>query len=451
MSLLRNRLGARNDWSAQPFATLRVGCEGLATTGTAVLIAAATHLAACHSGRLTSDPLVAAFASLPACAEDPASTICLDRPAWDAVALRDRLAARNHAVWAEPDRLVFVCRSTASKVLLGGGIQAMMSHVESTDLWAVAVRFPRIGEAALSYLFLPVDNGSVGFRPIAEGVFRGPDARPATPRAAVLAGSVVEEELRSAYLDEARRVSVYVPPGSERERPLPVVYLADGRMVEELAGLVEPLIEDGSLPPVLLVGIHAAAGGGEPGGVDRRGEEYLRVVRSPRFEAHMRFVSEEVLPWSRRVFGASADPSRVAIFGASNGGACALSFALAFPGLVRNVIAFSVAGGGPEGAVPRGARCYLVAGTLEPAALRITSAWAAHLRAAECDLSFRTRLAGHDPLLWHEELPAALLWLFGSKERGASDLGAGPDLHGARPSAHELQPGDLAPENQRPH
>ncbi len=52
-------------------------------------------------------------------------------------------------------------------------------------------------------------------------------------------------------------MSVYLPPDYAADHALPVLYLVDGQMMEGYAPLVEARILDGSLPPLLLVGVHA--------------------------------------------------------------------------------------------------------------------------------------------------------------------------------------------------
>ena len=62
----------------------------------------------------------------------------------------------------------------------------------------------------------------------------------------------------------------------------------------------DPSVTDaGAVPPVLLVGLHNA-----PGVLtsvsDLRAQEYLPGHNRRRFDAHLRFVTSEVLPWLRR-------------------------------------------------------------------------------------------------------------------------------------------------------
>jgi hypothetical protein len=100
---------------------------------------------------------------------------------------------------------------------------------------------------------------------------------------------------------------------------------------------------------------------------DRRVQEYLPGVNRRRFDAHLRFVTGEVIPWAGGQFGPVEGPWVAAGF--SNGDAWAIAAAQRRPDLLTAVAAFS------SGVVPqrisreaRSARIrhYLAAGTLEP-------------------------------------------------------------------------------------
>lgn len=64
--------------------------------------------------------------------------------------------------------------------------------------------------------------------------------------------------IRSETLDETRRINVYRPAWVEESVPLPVVYMPDGGIAEDflhVAGLVQVSTGNGTMKPVLLVGI----------------------------------------------------------------------------------------------------------------------------------------------------------------------------------------------------
>jgi enterochelin esterase-like enzyme len=190
--------------------------------------------------------------------------------------------------------------------------------------------------------------------------------------------------------------------------------LADGASARSFAEVLEPAILAGAAPPVLLVGVHNAADPASPG-PDRRAQEYLPGRHRRRFDAHLSFVTDEVIPWATGQWGAAAGPWVAAGF--SNGGAWAIAAAQRRPEVLTGVAAFSV------GVVPRqitsraraaGVRHYLAAGTLEPGFRQATRQWAQRLQRTGLDCRYEEWVGGHDQLWWAQQLPAALGWLLTS-------------------------------------
>lgn len=92
---------------------------------------------------------------------------------------------------------------------------------------------------------------------LAAALGTGADAR-AAPADALVIGQTFE--VRSAILDEARRINVYFPPGFNAAGPqaLPVLYMPDGGMAEDflhVAGLIEVSVGNQTMRPWILVGI----------------------------------------------------------------------------------------------------------------------------------------------------------------------------------------------------
>jgi enterochelin esterase-like enzyme len=131
-----------------------------------------------------------------------------------------------------------------------------------------------------------------------------------------------------------------------------------------------------------------------------------------RFDAHLRFVTGEVLPWADERFGPVSGPWVAAGF--SNGAAWAIAAAQRRPDLIGAVAAFSA------GVVPRqisgaarsaGVRHYVAAGTLEPGFRRSTRQWAGRLDRAGLVCRHEEWTGGHDQVWWEQQLPVALGWL----------------------------------------
>lgn len=118
-----------------------------------------------------------------------------------------------------------------------------------------------------------------------------------------------------------------------------------------------------------------------------------------RFDAHLRFVTGEVLPWADERFGPVSGPWVAAGF--SNGAAWAIAAAQRRPDLIGAVAAFSA------GVVPRrisgaarsaGVRHYLAAGTLEPGFRWSTRQWAERLDRAGLPCRHEEWPGGHDQM-----------------------------------------------------
>jgi enterochelin esterase-like enzyme len=331
----------------------------------------------------------------------------------DPAELRARLSEPPMAVWASGDVLHVLWQGQAAEVQLCGGVQPRLWPVEGTDdLWEASLRIRRLDEAVISLVVASRQAGGDWPTQIPDvRIWRGPRA-PATPEDRPLRGALEEHTLTSKALRTARQVTVYQPP--DPGRPLPGCVLADGEAVRGFAPVLEASMLAGAVPPVLLVGLHHA-----PGPVssqsDLRAQEYLPRHNRRRFDAHLRFVTGEVIPWAGERFGPAADLWVAAGF--SNGAAWAITAAQRRPDLFGAVAAFS-AGVVPQrisgAARSAGIRHYLAAGTLEPGFRRSTRQWADRLARAGLPCRHEEWTGGHDQVWWQQQLPVALGWLLAS-------------------------------------
>lgn len=327
--------------------------------------------------------------------------------------LRSRLGSGPLAVWSEADVLHVLWQGEADEVHLVAGVQTRLWPVPGAGgLWEASMRVRDLDQAMISIAVLPLRAGDDPYgRTLDPVVWRGPRAPALPPARRSLAGMVEEHTLDGARVGGPRRLTVYRPPGPRR--PLPGCVLADGASVPELASALEPAILAGVVPPVLLVGVHSAFDP-DRSWPDRRAQEYLPGEDRLRFDAHLRFVVDEVLALAARRLGAAARPWVAAGF--SNGGAWAVAAGQRRPDVFGAVVGLSV------GVVPRriaakaataGVRHYLAAGTLEPGFREATRQWADRLRQAGLDCRHHEWVGGHDVLWWAQQLPVALAWLLG--------------------------------------
>jgi enterochelin esterase-like enzyme len=330
-------------------------------------------------------------------------------------ALIERQAKAMAPLWADGDTLTFFHRGEAERVsvLFGGDLQ-QLRRLPDSDVWVLSLQRPRLQEAVLSYAILPhrADEDPLRGRPFAFKTWRGSKAPPAPERADPLKGVVRTVEFDSQSLVAKRRVRVYLPPDFDRARSCPTVYATDGR---DVAPVLEPLITSGKVPPLVVVA--AASGGylGGPGGhdpkKDLRAMEYLPGIDDDRFARHEKFFCEELAAWAEREFGASATRGKRAVFGTSNGGRFAVEMGLRHPDRFGHVFAFSVAGRRelkPLGRAEQPPHFHLAAGIWEGPFLQITREVADALSRKGIPSTLTTRVGGHDPILWEEELAAAV-------------------------------------------
>src|SRR5262249_31374616 len=149
-------------------------------------------------------------------------------------------------------------------------------------------------EAVITIAVFPRMAGSGPARTVADTLgWRGPRAPVGLPCAHPLRGALEEHTLGSAPPRAPRGGTAHPPPGAGS--PLRGCVLADGASVPGFAGVLEHMILAGAVPPVVLVGVHNAA---DPARLwpDRRAQEYMPGFSRPRFAAHLRFVTDEVVP-----------------------------------------------------------------------------------------------------------------------------------------------------------
>lgn len=345
------------------------------------------------------------------CVDEPEAPICEVEPVWNVDRVRMRLAGKTGTLWRVKDELYFAYMGKADSVYLDGGLQTPLRPLtRDNNVWGVALRVSQASQAVIAYSFVPVRDGVPDYTGSDYTVWRGPAAPPRPPYHENLHGTLQTHRLD--FLDDKREVSVYLPPDHDPSVTLPVLYMADGQMLQSAARYVEPLIEDGTLPPLVIVGVHAA---GISQGEDMRAAEYLIARGHERFAIHEQFFMDDLMAWAEETFGVSAVREDRAVFGFSNGASFAIAMGLRHPDQIGSVIAFSVAWLPFDipamSQTPRG-RYYLEGGTLEPAFHDQTLGWADHLTELGMTVVFTERVGGHDAAIWNAELPNALDWVF---------------------------------------
>jgi enterochelin esterase-like enzyme len=353
-------------------------------------------------------PTPARFDERTPCADAPASSpICIDDVSdIDEASARAALGDREFVVVHEGDRLTAFTRMRAETAHLCCSLQGSMTRVGVSDLFVARYRLAQLDEAQF-WLVPPAwfaDGRSFKEEDVAR--WRGANAPPLPARVATLRGERFERTLWSEHLQETRRLYIYLPPGHERTQIYPVLFLADGEGVMTLAPMVEGLIVDGAISPIVLVG----AGSGQEaivedrsglGIADLRGADYLPGFEGggDRFERHLRFFSEELPAYASREFGVATDRTQRAVSGFSNGGSFSLFAALRRPDVFGISLPLSPSwrrltdndfGEGNR------ARFLISAGLYEINRHRSASGYAEVLRSHRYDVVIEIPVMGHD-------------------------------------------------------
>jgi len=132
-----------------------------------------------------------------------------------------------------------------------------------------------------------------------------------------------------------RRVTVYVPSQLEAGKPAALIVSQDSMGQGELPTILDTMIADKRLPPIVAVMIDS--GGGDAQGSER-GHEYDTVSGK-----YAEFIETEVLPKISADYKVlfTKDPEGRMTMGGSSGAACAFTMAWFHPELYHRVLSYS--------------------------------------------------------------------------------------------------------------
>ncbi|MFY8093991.1 MAG: alpha/beta hydrolase [Niveispirillum sp.] len=221
-------------------------------------------------------------------------------------------------------------------------------------------------------------------------------------------------EFDSKYVGK-RRITMYIPTQADRRKTIPVMYVADGQSVSQLAHYLEKAINEGLLPPVVLVGIWPSNEKLEFEGnmIDGRALEYLAGYDTKfpdHFKKHNDFLIGELIPYVENKYNIGLARNNRIIAGFSNGGAWAISTALENSGLFSSVISASAGwtkstfGGRKTSDV----KFFINYGNLESSFKIKSSAIADSLRNSGNIVYENERLGGHSMQMWKDAFIASL-------------------------------------------
>jgi len=127
-------------------------------------------------------------------------------------------------------------------------------------------------------------------------------------------------------LIKPRRVLVYLPPGYNRLKKLPVIYVHDGESALRyafFANIIDNMIADGQIPPIIGVFVPSV----------ERNPEYIGM-KTPEY---ITAFCDELVPMVDRLYRTSRTPEQRGVMGISSGGHIALTMAIVRPDRFRCV------------------------------------------------------------------------------------------------------------------
>ncbi|RYG39642.1 esterase family protein [bacterium] len=323
----------------------------------------------------------------------------------------NRLGAENAGIFARKDRLTLLAHGKDNPFILPDWLRLIFVRDDAADLWVAQATMKDWDRVFFTYT-LKQDGKTT--RP----VYYGSRAPRAPKSAEGLLGSLQTTAFPSKELGESREITVYLPPGGGTK--LNAVYMADGQSCEAFAKVLEPLILAKRVAPTAIVGLFHGLYKGDGAkydfAQDFRAREYLKIADPERFESHLRFVTEEVIPWAEPKFGLASGAAHRALFGFSNGGAFALVASAERPEIFGSVLPYSIAvydrdelRKTVEG--KRLPRYWLAAGTLE-SFVQATGEAETILKGGHARVQFDRYVAGHDSALWQMAFAQALPKVF---------------------------------------
>jgi len=146
------------------------------------------------------------------------------------------------------------------------------------------------------------------------------------------AGRIEQHHIRSAILDNERRIWVYTPPGyTDAGEPFGLLLLFDGW--SSIYVLSAPTILDNiraadRLPPLVAIMIDSL-------------DQKIRSRELPCYQPFADFLVQELLPWARQHYHITSDPARTIVSGLSYGGLAATFVGLRHPEVFGHVLSQS--------------------------------------------------------------------------------------------------------------
>lgn len=350
----------------------------------------------------------------------------------------DACIAANQFPVVDPTGVTFVYRGEADQVLLRCFIHGLptaqnLERVAGTDLWVLRIDLPR--NSRIEYKFEVVRAGQgewitdplnpvkaadpFGANSVCQGYgYERPEWTLADPQSR--RGVLDELHLSSAALGSNRRLLVYLPARFRRTRRYPLLLVHDGEdylRFADVKTVFDNLIHRLEIPPMIICLTQSPD----------------RLLEYAGYDAHARFLIEEVLSLMRTRYPLIDEPAGRGLMGASFGGVASLHAAWRYPGFFDRLLlqsgsfAFSDIGGHRRGPVfdpvvdfvnefrarpgRPAARMYLSCGIYESLIYENRSI-VPLLTEQGIQVRYEEVRDGHNWENWRDRLRTGLSWLF---------------------------------------
>lgn len=213
--------------------------------------------------------------------------------------------------------------------------------------------------------------------------------------------------IESKALGETRRINVYHPQpwGLDPKTPLPVLYMPDGGIGEDLlhvAGLVQVLTGNGSMRPFLLVGIENTERRRDMTGPSKVAEDRKIAPRIGGSAAYRDFLRDELMPQVRQRYPTTDER---ALIGESLAGLFVVETLLQEPTLFNSYIALDPSLWWNRSALLSGAGKQLPSVARSGARLFLASSGQPELAASSARLAAVLQQASPATLVKYQPLP----------------------------------------------
>ncbi len=153
-----------------------------------------------------------------------------------------------------------------------------------------------------------------------------------TPRPDVAKGKVEMHRLRSAILDNERRIWVYTPPNyTTSDEPYGLLLVFDGVAYIDLVPtptILDNLLSEGKLPPLIAV-------------IPDSLNQETRSRELPCHQPFVDFLTQELMSWVYEHYHVTHDPTKTVVAGSSYGGLASAFVGLRAPEVFGNVLSQS--------------------------------------------------------------------------------------------------------------